>query len=158
MSDIKQVGSLKLTSSAFADNQTIPTKFTCNGQNINPPLNIENVPDEAKSLALVMHDPDAVSGDFVHWLAWNISPNTSDLLENSLPNNAILGKTSFGKTQYGGPCPPTKTGVHHYVFELYALDSELALPAGSGRDQLLSTIKGRIISQTTLVGLVDSGK
>jgi Raf kinase inhibitor-like YbhB/YbcL family protein len=129
---------LRLTSPVFADNAAIPAKYTCRGQNISPPLVISGVPNSTKSLVLILHDPDAPSGDFVHWVVWNIPPGTTAIAEGALPSGAKLGMTSFGKTAYGGPCPPS--GMHHYIFELFALRSALDLPAGANRDELLKAM------------------
>src|SRR3989338_3483122 len=144
---------LKLTSQVFAEGAPIPVQYTCKGQNINPPLNIMGVPPQAKSLALIMHDPDAVSGDFVHWLVWDIPASTETIAVNSLPAGAIQGLNSSGKNQYMGPCPPAGTGIHRYMFELYALDTNLGLPAGSSRAELEKVMQSHILAKHTLTGL-----
>lgn len=145
---------LRLASSAFADNQPIPDRYTCRGDNINPPLTITNVPTGSQSLVLIVHDPDAASGDWVHWLAWNLPPTLTDIGENGLPDGATQGTTSFGKTGYGGPCPPKGTGTHRYMFELYALDIPLQLSSNADRAQLLQAMQGHTLTQTTLTGTV----
>src|SRR3989344_1940186 len=144
-SEIKQV--MKIQSSAFNNNETIPVKYTCDGENINPPLSFSDIPSDAKSLALVMDDPDAPSGTWVHWTVWNIDPKTIEIV----PQNAIEGTTSFGKPGYGGPCPPS--GTHRYFFKLYALDNTLQLSASSTKEDLEKAMEGHIIGQTDLVGL-----
>ena len=145
---------MQLLSPAFGDGGNIPQQYTCKGQNVSPPLNITDVPAGTKSLALVMHDPDAVSGDFVHWLLWNVAPITQSINANSAPSTAIQGLTGFGNNKYGGPCPPAGTGTHHYMFELYALDTTINLSPDSSRQKLEEEIKGHVITQTTLTGLV----
>ena len=146
--------SLKLVSQAFSDGAPIPMQYTCKGQNINPPLNIIGVPPQAKSLALIMHDPDAVSGDFVHWLMWDIPTSTETVAANSVPPGAIQGTNSANKSQYIGPCPPAGTGTHRYMFELYALDRPLTnLNMETNREQLQKAMEGHILAQHTLTGL-----
>jgi Raf kinase inhibitor-like YbhB/YbcL family protein len=146
--------SVHLISPVFDNNKTIPEQYTCRGQNINPPLNILNVPQAAKSLALIMHDPDASGTDFVHWVIWGIPPGTQTIGTNNLPVGAVQGKNSFGGNNYGGPCPPSGTGTHRYIFELYALDTTISLSPDSSREQLEKTMSNNIISQGTLTGLV----
>ena len=153
MDQQNSTGTISLSSRAFDDNAAIPAKFTCKGENINPALNISGIPDGAQSLALIMHDPDAVGGDWVHWLAWNIPASTNEISENSVPADAVEGMTSFGKPGWGGPCPPAGTGTHHYIFELYALDTKLNLGPSSGRDQLENAMQGHVLGQATLTGM-----
>ncbi|MGB9707708.1 MAG: YbhB/YbcL family Raf kinase inhibitor-like protein [Microgenomates group bacterium] len=141
---------IKIQSSAFKQGEMIPEKYTCKGEDINPPLTIENVPTNAKSLALIIDDPDAPMETFTHWLLWNINPKTKEIKENSLPAGAILGINDFGKTAYGGPCPPS--GVHRYYFKVYALDIILDLPAGANRSQLEKAIEGHILDYAELMG------
>ncbi len=126
----------RLISPAFKEGGNIPRPYTCKGQGVNPPLNIIGSPAKAKSLALIMHDPDAVNGDFTHWLVWDILTSTENIAANSLPVGAVQGKNDAGGNQYMGPCPPAGTGTHRYIFELYALDKNLSLPSGSSRKQL----------------------
>jgi Raf kinase inhibitor-like YbhB/YbcL family protein len=145
---------MQLVSPVFNHGETMPEQYTCKGQNINPPLNIVGVPNSAKSLALIMHDPDAVSGDFVHWLVWDIPPGAQIIGTNSLPIGAVQGQTGFGSSNYGGPCPPNGTGTHRYIFELYALDTNLNLNPQSGREKLQEVMKGHILSKSILTGLV----
>ena len=144
--------SLSLTSNAFENNGMIPVRYTCEGENISPQLEISNVPERAVSLALIVHDDDApVPGGWTHWIVFNIDPRISKIPIRSVPEGAIEGETSFGVTGWGGPCPPS--GTHHYEFKLYALDSQLALDENSKKMDLLSAMEGHIISQTTLMGL-----
>lgn len=122
---------MKITSPSFQENAFIPSKYTCDGENINPPLVISDVSADAKSLALIVDDPDAPVGTFVHWLVWNIPPRVGEIKEGSLPEGSIQGTNDFGKKEYGGPCPPS--GTHRYFFRLYALNQELNLPEGAKR-------------------------
>lgn len=144
-------GNMKLTSSVFLNNQNIPAKYSCDGVNVNPPLTLSDVPNNAKSLVLIMDDPDAPMGTWIHWTVWNIDPKTSEIAENSVPSQAIEGKTGSGKSGYGGPCPPS--GTHRYFFKLYALDNTLSLTKNSTKEELEKEIKGHILDQTELVGL-----
>ncbi|OGL26355.1 hypothetical protein A3E49_03020 [Candidatus Saccharibacteria bacterium RIFCSPHIGHO2_12_FULL_49_19] len=148
-----QESSLNLTSSVFKENDTIPAKYTCRGENISPPLAISDVPSGSKSLALIMHDPDAVSGDFVHWVTWNLPPSTSDFPEGNAPSGATQGKNSAGRNGYMGPCPPVGTGTHHYMFELYALDEILDLDDGTDREELEAAMEDHVLAKVTLTGL-----
>jgi len=143
-------GKMKITSTTFAEGENIPSKFTCDGADTSPALRFEGAPAEAKSLALIVDDPDAPSGLFTHWLVWNIDPKAVVIEENSVPSNAIQGKNDFGKPGYGGPCPPS--GTHRYFFKVFALDRQLDLPAGSKRAQLDAQMRGHIIGQGELMG------
>lgn len=145
--------SLKLFSQVFRDGAAIPVQYTCKGQNVNPPLNIMGVPAGVKSLALIVHDPDAVGGDFVHWTVWDIPTSTETITVNSVPTRAIQGLNSSGKNGYMGPCPPAGTGIHRYMFELYGLDKTLGLPGDTDRDELKKAMEGHILAQHTLTGL-----
>ncbi len=145
------VGSLALTSPAFHNNETIPLHYTCQGDNVSPPLHIDGVPAATRSMALIMHDPDAPNGDFAHWVVWNMPPSLKQVGENSVPTGAVQGATGFGSNKYGGPCPPS--GVHHYIFDLYALDSTLNVPATTGQTELKQAMQGHVLDQTSLTGL-----
>jgi hypothetical protein len=140
---------MKITSSAFQQGGNIPSKFSCDGPNTSPPLQISDVPLEAKSLVLIVDDPDAPSGLFTHWAVWNISPQTTTIGEGSTPK-AVQGTNDFGKSGYGGPCPPS--GTHRYYFKVFALDRELDLPVGAKRSQLDAAMKGHVIAQGELMG------
>lgn len=142
---------MKLSSSAFDNNQMIPKKYTCDGDDINPPLLISDVPQNAKSLVLIIDDPDAPQATWVHWTVFNISPKTVQIPENNVPPEAREGTTSFGKPGYGGPCPPS--GIHHYYFKLYALDSSLNLDSSAKKEDIENAIQGHIIEQAELIGL-----
>jgi Raf kinase inhibitor-like YbhB/YbcL family protein len=147
---------MQLTSPAFKDNDNIPDQYTCKGQNVSPPLNIFNVRKNAKSLALIMHDPDAPSGDFVHWLIWDMQPGTHSLRANSTPIGAMQGATSFGQNIYGGPCPPSGSGTHRYIFELYAIDCSLNLNSYTSREKLQKAMKGHVLEKAILTGLLSA--
>ncbi len=145
---------LTIKSSAFKNNEFVPVKYTCDGDNVNPLIEILNVPKEAKSLALVMDDPDATGGvTWVHWLVWNINPQTNYIEEDNLPQGAIEGKTSFGKTGYGGPCPPRGSKPHRYMFKVYALDIALGLMEGEGKTELTKAMEGHVLAEGLLTGL-----
>lgn len=142
-----QSNGLVVRSVAFSHNGSIPPLYTCEGEDINPPLEISNIPEGTKTLALIVEDPDAPNGTFDHWLAWNIFPNEA-IAERSNPG--ISGTNSFGNTGYGGPCPPS--GTHRYYFKAYALDAELTLLAGSDKEALLQAMEGHILSTGELMG------
>lgn len=140
---------MKITSSAFQQSANIPSKFSCDGADTSPLLQISDVPSEAKSLVLIVDDPDAPSGLFTHWSVWNISPQTSTIAEGSTPKG-MQGTNDFGKSGYGGPCPPS--GTHRYHFRIFALDRELDLRPGAKRGQLDAAMKGHVIAQGELMG------
>ena len=140
---------MKITSSAFQEGGNIPSKFTCDGADSSPPLQIAEIPSGAKSLALIVDDPDAPSGLFTHWMVWNISPQTNTIAEGSTPKG-VHGTNDFGKSGYGGPCPPS--GTHRYYFRIFALDSELNLPPATKRSQLAAAMKGHVVAQGELMG------
>ena len=140
---------MKITSSAFQEGTNIPSKFSCDGADTSPPLQISDVPSAAKSLVLIVDDPDPPSGLFTHWTVWNIPPQTSSIAEGSTPNG-VQGTSDFGKSGYGGPCPPS--GTHRYYFKIFALDRELDLPSGAKRGQLDAAMKGHVIAQGELMG------
>jgi hypothetical protein len=143
---------LEITSKAFQNDGNIPSKYTCEGSNINPPLTIGNIPGNAKCIALILEDPDAPNGTFTHWIAWNIKPDAS-IAEESSPG--MLGKNDFGETGYGGPCPPS--GSHRYFFRVYALDSELNLDAGSDRKTMEQAMHPHVIAQGYIMGRYSKG-
>lgn len=142
---------MQISSPAFTHNSDIPALYTCDGADRSPPLQISSVPSGAKSLVLIHDDPDAPMGTWVHWLLWNIDPKTEEIPEDSVPPGAVEGTTSWGKTGYGGPCPPS--GTHRYFFKLYALDTLLALPPNAGKEKLEAAMQGHILAQGELVGL-----
>ena len=140
---------MKITSSAFHEGANIPSKFTCDGSDTSPPLQIAGVPSGAKSLVLIVDDPDAPGGLFTHWLVWNIPPQTGSIAEGSAPQG-VQGANDFGKSGYRGPCPPP--GTHRYSFKIFALDRELELRSGAKRSQVDAAMKGHVIAQGELVG------
>ena len=137
---------MKITSPSFENNGAIPERFTCDGKDVNPKLMISEIPGSAKTLALIMDDPDAPMGTWVHWVMWNIPPG--NIPENSTPGTQ--GLNSWGRKRYGGPCPPS--GVHHYFFKVYALDCRLNLPEGATKEDLLKAMEGHIIEKAELIG------
>lgn len=142
---------MQIISTAFENNQKIPSQYTCDGADINPQLIFSDVPEKAKSLVLIVDDPDAARGDWVHWLLWNVPPETKELAEKSVPAMAIQGVTDFGNPGYGGPCP--SRGLHRYQFKLYALDVILDLPITTAKKDLEKNMFGHILDQAKLVGL-----
>lgn len=145
------MGDLSITSPAFSHQGMIPSKYTCDGADVNPPLNFSGIPERSKSLALIVDDPDAPMGTWVHWVVWNIGAGTQEVPEKSVPQGALQGTNDFRKPGYGGPCPPS--GTHRYYFKLYALDTSLPLQPGVTKAQLEQAMKGRILAQAELVGL-----
>ncbi len=146
---------MKLTSTAFDQNQPIPAKYTCEGVNHNPPLTFSQVPKEAHSLVLVVEDPDAPAKVFTHWLVYNIPPSTLHIREQEVPPQSREGVTDFGTRGYRGPCPPS--GTHRYIFQLFALDTLLALPAGKTKEEVKEKMKGHVIATAELVGTYTRG-
>ena len=138
-----------VSSSAFEDQGNIPSEFTCDGQNVSPPLSITNVPKDAKTLSLIMTDPDTSKGNFTHWTAWNI-PYTKTKFAKGEQFDFPQGKTSFGILGYRGPCPPS--GTHRYFIEIYALDTQLDLTEESSVADLQNAMTGHIISESSLMG------
>lgn len=143
---------ISIKSPAFKNMEHLPVKYSRNGKGINPPLIFEKVPATAKSLALIMDDPDAPSGTFDHWLVFNIPPKTKEIKENSVPEGAVSGKNSAGNTRYVSPSPPPGK-PHRYIFKLYALDAMLQLNEGAYKSQVEKAMEGHVISQAALTGL-----
>ena len=144
---------LILESSAFKNGKQIPKKYGYKNSNINPPLTIKGIPQNAKSLVLIMDDPDAmgaVGKIWVHWVIWNIEPKTKEIKEDSIPTGSIEGTTDFGSIGYGGPAPPDKE--HTYIFKLYALDSKLNLAKGASKTDVEKSMKNHILAETKLTG------
>jgi hypothetical protein len=142
---------MELASALFRHNGGFPQAFTCDGEGSNPPLDIEDVPEDAKSLALVLRDPDAVEGIFIHWIMWNIDPKTEKIDVGTVPEGAVQGATTNKKNHYIPPCPPS--GTHRYIFTLYALDTRLDLPFTSNVEQLNAAIDGHVIDKAELLAL-----
>lgn len=146
---------LSVNSTAFQENQPIPSKYTCDGQNISPPIRWGSAPEGTRSFALIAEDPDAPSGTFVHWVIYNIPANENSLPEGTpgdkaLQSGAQQGTNDFHKIGYGGPCPPS--GTHRYFFKLYALDTKLALYEGATRQDLEKAMQGHILAEGQLMG------
>lgn len=141
---------MKITSPAFLENQQIPSTYSCDGDNINPPLETSNVPKNTKSLTIIMDDPDAPSGTFTHWLIWNISPETKEISEGDWPDGAEQGLNDGGELGYMGPCPPK--GTHHYHFKLYALNKKLDVSPNITKEELEKEIESALIEKSELVG------
>lgn len=146
---------IKITSSAFGNGESIPVRYTCDGENISPPLKWSNVPQGTKSFAIINDDPDAPMGTWVHWVIYNIPGNVTELAERISPlpklnNGALQGKNSWGKIGYGGPCPPS--GTHRYFFKIYALDKTLEIGPGASKEEVLKAIKGHILAEGQLYG------
>jgi Raf kinase inhibitor-like YbhB/YbcL family protein len=143
----------QLTSDAFTNGQSIPAKYTCVGKNISPALTWTEPPANTQSFALIVDDPDAPIGTWVHWVLFNIPAATRSLQENfsaTGDNTSVIGKNSSSHLSYDGPCPPS--GTHRYFFKLYALDSALSLSSGASKEQVLNTMKGHILAQAELMG------
>jgi len=139
---------LTITSSAFENKRLIPAKYTCNGEDVNPPLSVDGVPEGTESLVLVVDDPDAPMGTWDHWVVWNIPPDKK-IKENSVPGTE--GLNDFGKHSYGGPCPPS--GTHQYFFKVYALDTKLDLPSNSRKRGVEKAMEGHILAKGQILGL-----
>lgn len=145
---------MKITSSAFGHNQLIPTEYTCDGQNVNPHLAFSEVPIDAKSLVLIMDDPDVPKsirpdGMWNHWLIWNMPPDTKGIVQGEIPKG-VIGKNTSGKTEYQGPCPPDRE--HRYFFKLYALDTVLIINQSATKQDLEKAMEGHVLLQAELIG------
>ncbi len=147
---------LEIISPVFRENCPIPPQYTCRGQNVNPPITIFNVPKGTESLVLIMHDPDAVNGDFLHWLMWDIPPSTESIPVNSVPIGARQGLNDASQSGYTGPCPPKGSGTHTYIFDFYALDTTLDLPDNSGIEDVIKAQKGHVLDNCALTGTVEA--
>ncbi len=146
----------QLRSDAFASGSSIPREYTCDGADRSPPLAWDPAPQGTRSLALIMHDPDAPRGDFTHWVLFDLSPEPTSLpaglaAEGQLPSGARQGRNDFGKLGYGGPCPPPGA-PHRYLFHLSALDVTLNLPAGATRQQVEQALRGHVLAEAELMG------
>lgn len=147
--------SLALYSPAFPHGQAIPSRYSCDGEDLSPPLSWTGVPPTTETFALIMDDPDAPKGTWIHWVLYNIPAKQVGLPEGqpreaTLPDGSIQGGNSWSRLGYGGPCPPS--GTHRYYFKLYALDVKVTLPPGATKDQLLAAMKGHIVAETSLMG------
>jgi Raf kinase inhibitor-like YbhB/YbcL family protein len=140
---------LSVMSPTFENNQLIPAKYTCDGDDVNPPLAIEGIPEGTKTLALIVDDPDAPMGTWDHWIVWNIPATTSKIAENTVPGTE--GLNDFRKRSYGGPCPPS--GTHRYFFKVYALDVKLDLSQTARKRDVEKAMQGHVLAEGELVGL-----
>lgn len=147
----KEMLKMRVSSPSFKNFGRIPDKYTCKGLNVNPEINIEEVPSEAKSLVLIIDDPDAPMGTWDHWILFNIDPKVRRIKEDSVPENATKGINSFGTLEYGGPCPPS--GSHRYFFKVYALDRVLDLSEGATKKEVERRMQGHIIDRAEIIGL-----
>lgn len=139
---------LAVTSTAFSNGSVIPSRYTCEGEDINPPIEISEIPEDVKSLALIVDDPDAPGGTWLHWLVWNI-PVIRHVKEDHAPGTQ--GLNDFGRTRYGGPCPPS--GTHRYFFRVYGLDEPLNLKPGATRHELEQIMGNHVLAYGELIGL-----
>ncbi|MFJ9815545.1 YbhB/YbcL family Raf kinase inhibitor-like protein [Streptomyces sp. NPDC101151] len=143
---------LTVMSPAYADGGTIPRRYTCEGENVSPPLAVTGVPPQASSLAFLLQDPDAPRGTFTHWLVWDIDPHAGHLTAGEHPRGAAEGRNDFGRTGYGGPCPPRGDSPHRYVLTVYATDRRPDLTADATRADLLHALSGHTLATGTLTG------
>ena len=141
---------MELTSAAFEPGGKVPSRYTCDGEDLSPPLAWRGVPAGAESLALIVDDPDAPGKVWVHRVLYGLPPGTAGIAEGAVPPGAREGTTDFGRTGYGGPCPPS--GTHRYVFTLYALDAPIELPPGATKAQLLEAMEGHVLAKSALQG------
>jgi hypothetical protein len=144
-----QASAMKATSPDFSQGSAIPKEFTCDGADVSPELDIENLPEDTKSIAIIIDDPDAASGTFTHWIVWNIQP-ANKIEKNS--GQGISGTNSFKKTGYQGPCPPSGK-AHRYIFKIHALDAELDLQLSAAKSDLINTMRGHVLAQSELTGI-----
>ncbi|MGV2827305.1 YbhB/YbcL family Raf kinase inhibitor-like protein [Myxosarcina sp. GI1(2024)] len=147
---------MRLLSDSFSADGMIPSRYTCDGENISPALKWNDVPLETQSLALIVDDPDAPGTIFVHWVVYDLSPKTREIAEDVTPGESLLegrgtqGRNGFGNLGYGGPCPPD--GIHRYFFKLYALDGPLGLAAGATKQEVEAAMEGHILAHSELTG------
>jgi Raf kinase inhibitor-like YbhB/YbcL family protein len=149
---VRKPAKLKLTSPAFVANGEIPIGFTCDGASASPPLAWKGVPKKTVQLALIVDDPDATVGTFVHWVAWNIDPKAGKLPEQNVPATIVQGSNGARSQKYIGPCPPRGDPPHHYRFTMYALSEAPAVHAGASADELRAAVRKITLAKTRLVG------
>lgn len=147
--EARPASALSLTSPVFSNNQTLPIKYTCMDEGINPPLTVYNNIGNARSLALILEDPEAPEGVFTHWLLWNISTSMKEIKENSKIDGTMEGRNDFGEDGYGAPCPPPGQ-THRYIFRLLALDERLTLSNTTDREIFEQQVNDHVLAQTTL--------
>lgn len=148
LGEVPELTDLKITSPVFAHNSLIPAKYTCDGENVNPPLNINGFPEGTRSLVLIVDDPDAPMGTWVHWVVWSLPPKAT-IEENMISETE--GLNDFRRQQYGGPCPPS--GTHRYFFKVYALDTVLELSPNSRKKDVEKAMSGHTLAKGEIVGL-----
>lgn len=148
---VENMKQLSISSPDFKNNSNIPSKYTCDGEDVNPELILENVPEDTVSLVLTVEDPDSPGKTWLHWALYNIDPHTERIMEDSKPYSAKECITDFGNLSYGGPCP--SKGIHRYNFKIFALDKELDLSEDVTLDEIYSAMKGSIIQEAQLTGL-----
>lgn len=142
---------MQLRCELFGNNEKIPSKYTCDGLNINPPLQISDVPAGAESLVLIVEDPDAVTKTWTHWLVWNLDPGVKLINEDFFSREENFGTNDSGGLGYQGPCPPS--GTHRYFFKVYALDKRLELPKGAKKQDVEDAMAGHVLDEADLIGL-----
>jgi Raf kinase inhibitor-like YbhB/YbcL family protein len=152
-----KIVNILITSDAFREGEAIPTKYTCDGDDLSPALRWSDIPPNTKSFVLICEDPDAPSGAFTHWVLYNLPPTATGLPEGApaearLANGAVQGRNDFKRIGYGGPCPPPKDSAHRYFFRLYALDTELQLQAGARREDIVLAMEGHVLAKGHLMG------
>lgn len=140
----------KLSSPAFSNGSQIPSKYTCDGENVNPHLIIHGIPPKTRSLALIVEDPDAPAGLYTHWVMWNVNPELKEIREHTVPHGALEGINTSGEAGYTGPCPPS--GTHRYFFRVFALDARITLSENSDRGALESAMEQHVIATAELMG------
>jgi len=148
--EVRRMETLTISSPAFGQGEAMPVRYTCDGKEASPPLVIAKVPAAAKTLALIMDDPDAPAGTWVHWVVWNIPAQTREIPESGLPPQAAQGMNSWPRTGYGGPCPPS--GTHRYFFKVYALDTGLYLGNSTTKAVLERAMEGHVLAKGELMG------
>lgn len=148
--DSKLASEFSIASPAFANEAEIPAVFTCDGENVSPPLSISGIPEGTRSLALIVDDSDAPDGTFTHWIVMDIPPDTREIVQGTVPEGAVEGTTSFARPGYSGPCPPS--GLHRYFFTLFALDQKLGFNNQTTREALSQAMQGHILGQTYFYG------
>ncbi len=148
--EVLTMESLSISSTAFKYGEGIPARYSCDGSDVTPPLLFGTPPPSTTTLALIMDDPDAPVGTWVHWVVWNIPAETREIHESSLPSGAIQGKNSWKRNNYGGPCPPS--GTHRYFFKIYALDTALNLSQATTKNDLEQAMQGHILAGGELMG------
>jgi Raf kinase inhibitor-like YbhB/YbcL family protein len=140
-----------LTSAAFSDGETIPRRYSCEGEDLIPPLEWSGLPPETAEVAILVDDPDAPGGTFTHWVVWGVDPSAGGVSEGQVPEGAGQGSNDFGRSGYGGPCPP-RGRTHRYFFTLFALGEEISLEEGASAEELRAAVEGKILAKAQLMG------